>query len=103
MGFCLSSFLSLVLWCDGEVIGDLHLESITAAEVDHRLEEDRVHAGWQWPQQDPVTIGDPVLLRARQTRVEGDQRGICCECEQPRRSAVIEQIVQGPPIDNDFE
>ena len=32
---------SVVSWRNGEVIGHLHLKSVTAAEVDHRSEERR--------------------------------------------------------------
>ena len=102
---CLLPFIifSVVSRSNGEVIGHLHLESVTAAEVDHRVEEDRVRAGWQRVQQDPVTVGDPVLRCAGYAGVEGHEGGIGCECEQPRRGAVTEQVVQGLPIHNDFE
>jgi len=89
--------------CNGEVIGHLHLERGTAAEVEYRVKEDCVWSGWQWIQQDPVTMGDPELLCTGHARVEHHQGGIGCEREQPRRCAVTEQVVQGLPIHNDFE
>src|SRR5438874_11889850 len=100
---CFYLLFFCVLWLNGEVIGHLHLESGTAPEVDYCVEEDCVRAAWQWPQQDPVTIGDPVLLRAGYARVEGDERGIGCKGEQPRCRAVTEQVVQWLPIHDDFE
>ena len=96
-------FFSVVSRSNGEVVGHLHLESGTAAEVDHAMDEDRVRAGWQRVHQDPVTVGDPELRRAGHARVEGHERGIGCEREQPRRGAVTEQVVQGLPIHNDFQ
>jgi hypothetical protein len=91
---------------DPDVIGHLHLESGTAAEVDLPPDENGVRAAWQRIQQDPVTVGDPELRKLRvagHARVEGDEGGIGCECEQRRRGAVSEQAVQVLPVHTDFE
>lgn len=92
-----------LLSSNGEVVGHLNLKSVTPAEVDHRVEEDRVRAGWQRVQKNPVTVGDPVLLRAGYARVESHKGRVTRECEQVRRGAVTEQVVQRLPIHNDFE
>src|SRR6476660_3275613 len=98
--FC---FFSVVSRCNGEVVSHLHLESVTAPKIEYCVDEDCVRAWWQRPQQDPVAVGDAVLLRAGYARVEGHERWIAREGEEPRRSAVTEQVVQGPPIHNDFQ
>jgi len=103
MSFSPSVIFSVASRSNGEVVGHLHLESGTAAEVDQPMDEDRVRARWQRIQKDPVTVADPELRRAGHARVEGHERGIGCEREQPRRGAVTEQVVQGLSIHNDFE
>src|SRR5437667_4386484 len=100
---CVISYFSVSSWSNGEVVGHLHLESGTAAEVDHSMNEDGMRAGWQRAQHDRVTVGDPGLWRAGHARIKSHEGGIGCEREQPRCRAVTEQIVQGLSVHNNFE
>ena len=87
---------------DREVVGHLGFER-EAREHLVALEVQRVLAGPQRCQHDPVAVRGERLGRARDARVEGLQAHVRREAEEPRGRSVVEEVVQVDAVQLDLE